>query len=53
MHTYVHVVCNMSHCYRRSCAIWDHTVLPSTQHHPTPANWSWYSVYWPQMDARM
>jgi len=49
---------NPSQNYGMSLTIWDHTVLPATQHkrtHPilTAASEGWYSIYLPQRDGRL
>ena len=43
--------------YWTSLAMWDHTVLPATQHKwthpPNPSHTGWYSIYLPRRDGRL
>jgi len=54
----VKAVISSSQNYGMSLVIWDHTVLPATQHkrtHPalTPASVGWYSICLPRRDGRL
>jgi len=51
----VHCIRTPSHSCGVSLAIWDHTVLPSTQHKRitlNPNQSGWYSIYLPRRDGR-
>ena len=56
VHGYSSLQCNLPHRYGNSFAMWDHTMLPATRqrwHSHLYPSWSWYSIKWPQRDARL